>query len=169
MTTCSALSDAMPSVAHGRRAWTADEATHLRQCPDCAGEWRLVLAASQLAAPPGEPANPAELTARVLGRLRTAERRHAQRWVIAGLAAAVLAMGVFGVLSRTSPRRPAGATDAAGLVLPALDTLSEPALTSVLDGLSGPMLDLPADQARTDLAALDSTGLQLVLKNLEGI
>jgi hypothetical protein len=98
MTPCTQLSDRMPEVALGHARWTADEERHLAACADCRVEWAVVATASRLGAT--LPAvDPERTAARVTERIRH-ERIHSQVRVrqlalVAGLAAAVLAVAVW--------------------------------------------------------------------------
>jgi hypothetical protein len=179
MTGCTRLSDRMPGVARGESAWTADEASHLADCSDCAAEWRLVRLAGQLGDSSTWTADLEALSEAVLARLRDTRTRQArtQRWrrsamaIAAAAAVVVLIRGIGNSAARrlgdSAVQGPDGAatTDA---LLPGLDSLSEGALNMVLEGLGGSPLEDEMDLSPPDLESLDSTGLAMVLNRLEG-
>jgi hypothetical protein len=94
MSDCDWLSDRMPAVALGRSMWTAEEATHLRDCRSCQDEWDLIRLSSQLGKDVGAGIDPAATTRAVLHRLkRSREEAHLRRkaWGFAALASAAAA------------------------------------------------------------------------------
>ncbi len=186
MTTCSALSDRMPDVAHGRSLWTASEERHLATCADCGAEWALIMAAARLGTsiePSGDPNRLAALLLERLARERELSRR-LRLWTAAGLAAAAAIVfavwtgagsrimagdGAGGVAPTvaTAPVAPSRTGGAIDLPLPELDDLPAEALDSVLE-----VLDEPA--ARADAYELPGFGdsgdreLEQALTGLEG-
>lgn len=173
MSTCTHLSDLMPATALGRRGWSPAEAEHLERCADCRAEWELVRGAARLGT---AEAWRLDAAAVARGALVQAAARPGtppyRRWLVGGLAAAA----AVALLVRVMPRYesvPGSAsstpsTEAAALVIPALDSLSEDELRLVLAGVSGGSFGADAEFDAPGLESLDSTGLEQVLTTMEG-
>ena len=172
MSDCIRLSNHMPAVILGRRAWSAEELRHLGQCKSCRMEWELVQAANRLGETVGRRLDPGGISHAVLARLATvqAARRRRRAWGAASLAAAAAIAGLIWTgsgVSRAarSPLPPAVAV--LQIPLPELDSLQPAELDSVLQtidegGVQGSTLDSP------DLGELDNEELETVLDYWEG-
>ena len=170
MTTCDRLSDRMAQVARGDTAWTADEATHLRGCADCAAEWRLIAVAAKLGAklPALDPARMATQLHRQLATARPdvvpMTRRRPFRWAV-GLAAAAALILAVRMVGPGAGRGPAGTKPGVG-VLSELDELSGQELVAVLEVFE---VDRPAPSVEAPgLGDLTSDELAHLLRNWEG-
>ncbi|MEZ4587791.1 MAG: hypothetical protein R2909_15495 [Gemmatimonadales bacterium] len=165
MNGCTALSDRMIDVAHGRAEWTAVESAHLVDCADCAAEWRLVRAGATLGG--SVRIDERAIAGRVASRLRAAppvplaSRR--RRWVASalGLAAAVLlSVAVW----RTVPRSPAAEPVR---FASELDGLDADQLAIVLEAYPEPLGAVMPDGA-VGMSDLDADELEAVLDSFEG-
>lgn len=166
---CERLSDRMTPVLAGGSRWSAEEAEHLAQCPDCGAEWRLLSRAAAL----GDrlpPLDADQVTAGVLQRV-AADRRQARstrrRWLI-GIAAAVAASLLL-VSRFTEPAVTPYPPLAERLEIPfmELDSLSADQLQAVLETLEPPLGSESTLDAPT-LQDLDDTQLERLLRSLEG-
>ena len=171
MINCEGMTDRMPLVAHGRAEWTGEEATHLEECPDCASEWRLVVAARRLGDTGARSLDPDQVSGAVLGRLAR-EHRH-RYWrrmgVIGSLAAAALVTAIvwLGPYRRVSAAARVASAGVFQLPLAELDGLDDSALVIVLDGLEPPLAE-EATPAAPALGDLQDSELERVLRSLEG-
>jgi hypothetical protein len=156
----------MVDVAHGRSGWSGSETDHLRDCADCAAEWRLIARAAVLGE--GLGLDVERVADAVVRRLAaqpapTLSRRGA--WVL-GLAAAA---AIVIVLFEAGPRRaPEVAPAAAPTVLSELDDLTHDELLTVLDALDPPPADGGAIPEASRLEGLSPGELERVLRSLEG-
>jgi hypothetical protein len=147
MSDCDWLSDRMPAVALGRSMWTAEEATHLRDCRSCQDEWDLIRLSSRLGKDVGAGIDPTATTRAVLHRLkRSREEAHLRRkaWGFAALASAAAAAAmVWAGRTATIPSSSARAPVVANLQiqLPELDYLLPAELNAVLQTLDEPYVD----------------------------
>lgn len=161
------LTERMVDVAHGRSDWSVPETDHLRDCADCAAEWRLVVSAAAIGE--GLELDVERVADAVVRRLAaqpasTPPRRGA--WVL-GLAAAAAAIVI--VLFEAAPRRaPEAAPAAAPTVLSELDDLTHDELLTVLDALDPPPADGGAVPEASRLEGLSPGELERVLRSLEG-
>lgn len=168
MTDCASLSERMPEVAHGRAAWSAAEASHLAACPNCAAEWRVILAAARLGA--GIVVAPEPVAALVRRGLAEAPARRVfplrapTRWLVT-LAAAAAILFVVWPRGSTSTGDVAAGIEAAA-VLSELDGLTEAELEAVLDAMApAPDAGVAPDPALRDLTDME---LERVLRSLGG-
>lgn len=171
MTGCERLSDRMADVACGESAWTEPELGHLRTCPDCSREWRLVEAAGRLGS--GQAVDPARVAARVVERLsaeREAPRRLAVRrvgWVV-GLGAAA-ALGILVARTVTDGRAPAPARPLVeATLLSELDGLTAAELELVLDAVDPVVSEASLAPDSVRLGDLTPSELERILRSLEG-
>lgn len=170
MSDCTGLSDRMVSVAHGKAGWAPADLVHLRDCPDCAGEWDLVQRGARLGERATETLVPEFMATRVLAELRRpSPSRAPARW-LAGwrwLALPVAAAAALMVWRGTDrPSIPVGVEVAAvESLLPELEDLQADELESLLEAV-------PASSAPTGdvggLGDLDEGELQAMLRSLEG-
>lgn len=171
---CEQLSDRMPAVARGADCWTPDELAHLDRCADCRDEWRLVRASHALGLQGTMPMDVARLTAAVTAGRQPGTSLRPRRirfgWQAGGLAAAALASLLIwsGVQRSGTPMEHAGTAPALSLRLPALDSLSEEELQTVLDDFGAAAPSLGNEIGAPGLGDLDSTELQRVLDAWEG-
>ncbi len=170
MMTCERLSDRMAQVAGGTTSWTADEAVHLATCADCAAEWRLMTAATELGA--RRPVlDPARIATQLHRQLATARPdvvpmtlRRPFRWAV-GLAAAAALILAVRMVGPGAGRGPAGTMPGVG-VLSELDELSGQELVAVLEVFE---VDRPASSVEAPgLGDLTSDELAHLLRNWEG-
>jgi anti-sigma factor RsiW len=166
MTQCERLSERMPDVALGRAAWTSEEQAHLDACADCRAEWTLVQATAHLGDSLPRARDPEALTAAVLGRVageQAAVRTRRRTWLVAGLAAAAVA-----IIAVRIPRSPSGVgvpvTTAAPVPAPvaAVPTPTVPSPTApavaARQSVALPELDdLPDAELESILGSLDQT------------
>lgn len=134
---CQTIRDRMPDMADGRSTWTAPDDAHLKQCGECAAEWRLIASAARLGNDVAAAVKPEAMAAMVMEQLHTeAKVIHFRRRValIGGLAAAAAAIAlIVGPMLRSGSSADA-VPDRAWLV-PELDSLETSELILVLDGL----------------------------------
>ena len=171
MSECTRLSDRIPEVALGRARWTADQAAHLRGCPDCRTELALVQATIALGRrAPGVP-DPAAVAQAVERRLAQGRSRRAWGGRAGGLAAAAALLLAVWTRWPPQPERTAplpGQSASQALVpLPELDLLEPAELDSLLQRMEAPVagnstLDAPS------LGDLEDTELEQVLATWEG-
>lgn len=166
MIDCEHLTDKMPVVVHGGAVWTDEEADHLRDCPSCATEWRVVQAAGRLASSVGDRIDPAVVSRRVFDGVAAAHRRRALRW--AGLAAAaVIILLVWTRGPSFGPGTPTADDGAFRLPLAELESLDTGQLRAVLEGMDGPLGGSATPDA-PGLGDLENAELERVLRSLEG-
>lgn len=172
MITCDAVADRMPDVAHGRAAWTDDEAQHMASCAGCTVEWRLVTAGARL----GRLAvlDVDAVATAVVQRLRTPDVRAAgprTRWsdVVIGLAAAASIAFVF-VWRADDGRAPAPTPAVARVaaLLPELNALTEPELEQVLTVIEASVIDEGAGVTSPRMGDLTDDELEQLLRSVEG-
>jgi hypothetical protein len=147
MTDLGHLSDRMPEVASMRDEWSEVEQAHLQHCAECRSEWALVQATSALGAGFRYEPDPDAIADAVRRRLRETPAASAARgshWWAAGLAAASIALFVWGgrahqpVGSSSTAQRVGGEVQSA-FAMPELDSLGTGELTAVLDSFDGPL------------------------------
>jgi len=172
MIDCRSMTDRMVPVAHGRAAWTGEEAAHLASCPDCAAGWRLVAAARQHGDSAARRLEAARVSREVLARLDLERGR--RRWRRMGLigslaAAALVALVVWTDRNRSHPVQGGGAVTAQLFQFPLaeLESLDAGELSTVLEGLEAP-LGAEATPEAPGLGDLQDTELERVLRSLEG-
>jgi hypothetical protein len=169
MINCEWMTDRIPLVAHGRAEWTDEEAAHLRACPGCASEWRLVEAARGLGTTGARRQDPGQVSRAVLGAREHRHRRWRRMSLIGSLAAAALVAAA--VWLGPFRRGPAGDSGVSARVfqlpLAELEGLDDGALSAVLDGLDAPLGEA-ATPAVPRLGDLQAPELELVLRSLEG-
>ena len=178
MTECEHLSDRMPEVALGRSAWSADEQHHLDGCADCRSEWRLVTMTSALGAGLSPGRSPETTAAAVFGRLageRSAARARRRSWLVAGLAAAAVAIIAVRLPRHTVTVPAAGAPSPAPVASGERQTVPIPELddlpASELEGILGALDDSPGGASSIDGSPLDDIDdheLERVLGAWEG-
>ncbi|MGH7590812.1 MAG: hypothetical protein ACREOE_08705 [Gemmatimonadales bacterium] len=168
MTRCEELAERMPGVARGEAAWDAGALAHLATCPECAAEWRVLVATIGVGRSAPD-VDPEEVARAVVARLGATRHRSTstRRW-LGGMAVVAAAAAVTVMLWPRSPSGGAG-PDAmsAPVFLPELDSLSTSQLESVLGALDAPLgsvrtLDAP------DLSGLSDDQLSAVLQSMEG-
>jgi hypothetical protein len=157
MSDCSRLSDRMPVVGLGRSTWTAEEATHLGQCPSCQTEWELIRVASHLGTDVGAKLDSTGTTRAVLQRLAHSEEetiRRRRSWGFAALASAAAAAVIIwaggGPDGMPSPPAKAPAVASLQIPLPELENLLPAELNAVLQTLDEPYVGDSADPAAGD-------------------
>ena len=171
MSLCDAVSDRMPLVASGRSEWTAEELAHLASCGECAGEWTLVRAASQMGREMTVDA--AAITPMVLERVRVAkaaEQRHrlVTRTAVAGTlaVAAVLLLVMVPRLAGPVPQAPNVGMNQGELQLAELDDAAPAELEMVLVEFDGPVV--PASSlVGPDVEGLDVSQVERALRSWE--
>ena len=170
MSLCDAVSDRMPLVASGRSEWTAEELAHLASCGECAAEWTLVRAASQMGR---EMTVDAAITPMVLERVRVAkaaEQRHrlVTRTAVAGTlaVAAVLLLVMVPRQAGPAPQAPNVAMNQEELQLAELDDAAPAELEMVLMEFDGPVV--PASSLDgPDVEGLDVSQVERALRSWE--
>ena len=163
MNPCTQLSDRMPAVAQGGSRWTAAEEGHLRGCPECSWEWRVVRGAAGLGQGLDRSIDPSGIADRVLVSLRApapkrAWSRHASWAVPMAIAASLL-------LVLVRPRGQEAVRDESGValsLLPEAESLSDSELESVI------RLIPVADPAEVGVDSLTDEELTEMLQDLEG-
>ena len=167
MIRCEDMLDRMPVVAAAGGNWTEAEEQHLRDCVECAKEWKIIAAGRRLGAGADAGINADAIAVAVLRRLAQGRRRRGLirrvGWVV-GLAAA--ASLTFVVLTgRRGPEPP----DRHGLVIPVaeLDSLDAVQLQAVYESLEAPLVE-GAGSENTPLGELDEQQLERILRSLEG-
>ncbi|MGE0556510.1 MAG: hypothetical protein AB7R55_24050 [Gemmatimonadales bacterium] len=165
MNECTALSDRMIEVAHGRSRWTAAESAHLERCADCGAEWQLVRATAALGG--SIRLDERAIAESVVARLRAvppvslASRRRRRVAPAIGLAAAVLlAVAVW----RVVPRSPAAESTNFATELDGLDADE---LAIVLEAYPEPLGAVMPDGV-VGMSDLDPEELEAVLDSFEG-
>jgi hypothetical protein len=159
------LTERMVDVAHGRSRWTDPEADHLRDCSECAAEWRLTRHAPDLGL--GSAIDPERMAEAVLARLAAQPSRRLSPWVrgVVGLAAAA---AIVIVALRAGPGNPAVPEALPPVtVLSELDDLTHDELLTVLDVLD-PLPDETAFPDAAPLGDLTPSELERVLRSMEG-
>lgn len=165
MTDCIALTDRMPTVAHGQDRWTADEAAHLTDCASCAAEWRLMGQAMRLGDDAAARLQPEVVATRVLAQVRARRPRPSGarlwlRWAPMALAAMV----VLAVVGREGLITPGTRTVSAGDILPEFQDLTEAELQMLLEAM-------PSTDGVVEIRGfndLTDDDVSLLLTNLEG-
>jgi len=160
------LSERMVDVSRGRSSWTPLEAAHLRDCAECAAEWRLICAAASIGG--SVDIDSERIAHAVVGRL-AAQRRGSSvarraSWLV-GLAAAA-SLAIVSLLP-DSNGAPAPASTTAP-VLSELDDLTSEELLTVLDVLDPSPVDAGSDPDAARLGDLTTGELERVLRSLEG-
>jgi hypothetical protein len=167
MTACTRLSDRIPEVASGRTRWTAEEAAHLANCPDCLAEWNLVGATIRIGTKSPIPRDPDAIAGAVLQRLAE-DRRSRRSWRAwgAGIAAAAAIAGVIwaGRQPRQVTQPPSERVE---IVLPELEPLETAELDSLLETMDAPQVGSSALD-EPSLGDLDAKELEQVLGTWEG-
>ena len=174
MTECSNLTDRMPAVAHGQRAWEPADRAHLESCASCRLEWDLVRAGAALGATIGSGLDAPRVAEVVARRMREAAPARqirgigrVGRWAMAVAAAAAIILAVQ--LSRPERTGPVTADSAppAAPVLQELDGLTALELQSLLESFSPAVEALPHVES-APLGELKPQELERVLRSLEG-
>lgn len=142
MTDPTHLSDRMPAVAAQRDTWSPAELAHLAGCAECRSEWVLVRSGHALGEEFRYEPDPDAIADAVAGRLRepVAPVGHRRRWWAAGLAAASVALFLWGgrMHDRLPPAADGGELHSA-FAMPELDSLSTGELKDVLDSFDSPL------------------------------
>jgi hypothetical protein len=155
----------MPDVARGSARWSAEEAAHLADCPDCRAEWDLVATTIRLGTK-APAADPEATAAAVLRRVSEDRRTRGRRrfWGL-GIAAAAALAGV--VWTGMRPDRPVPPVPPVAVGLPEVEPLETGELDSLLVEMDASQLGASAlDEPSLD--DLDTNELEQVLRTLEG-